>query len=256
MNHHDSFYVTPENITRGDVVIEGPEFRHLITVMRKKIGDFIQIVDGTGNLFTVRIAEITRHTATCTIQQKSRFHNEPTFHLSLASGIPKSGRYDWIIEKGTELGVSVFYPLISERSVNKGSDNKIARWRNLAIAAMKQSTRCVLPEIHDPQTVQELLARPTIYDYQLIAHPGAGVKNLTQVILQLKKDVSTITSIKKGIILIGPEGGFSESELNFIRSLNYHQFTLGERRLRTETAAISAAAIVMELVNNASVNDF
>ncbi|MBN2012706.1 16S rRNA (uracil(1498)-N(3))-methyltransferase [candidate division KSB1 bacterium] len=250
MHHLEYFYVPSTEISGDELFIRGSELKHLASVMRKKRGDIVQVTDGHGLLYTVMIAEISKQQVTCFIQKKSRFRNEPMLHLSLASGIPKSGRFDWIIEKGTEIGVSAFYPLITDRSVNKGSDGKQKRWQNVAVAAMKQSTRCVLPEIAQPQTVQDFLAKPTTYDYQLIAHPGEGVEHLSKITLDLKQKAARVTSIKKAVILIGPEGGFTVDELQSAQSLHYHQFSLGDRRLRTETATIVSAAIVMELINN------
>ncbi len=248
MPHLEYFYTPPEHISGNELTISGQEYRHIVHVLRKRNGDTIFVIDGCGSVYMALITAIDNKHIVASIQKKSRFHHEPMLQVTLATGVPKGGRYDWIIEKGTELGVSAFVPLVTERSVRSGNEHKHERWKRLAIAAMKQSTRCVLPEITPPMTLDELIRNRPACDYQFIAHPAEGVKSLIQLIPERRRVVNSKPSIKSAMILIGPEGGFSPTELQFALSHQFQPFTLGERRLRTETAAILATGLVLELI--------
>ena len=138
--------------------------------------------------------------------------------------------------------------MITERSIVKSNEAKLKRWEKVAIAAMKQCTRSILPAITPPQTLDQIFSAKQIYDLQFVAHPEDRPKSLAELIIQEKQKFNKISKIKTGIILIGPEGGFTGTELKKARSWNYKDFTLGQRRLRSETAGIVAAAIMMELV--------
>ena len=250
MKHIEYFYVPPRNIKDDIVEFKGAELKHLIVVSRKKRHDVINTVDGEGNVFTVVLTQVSKKSAIGEIQKRSRYLREPNFKLTLAQAIPKGNRFDLVIEKGTEIGVSKFIPLITERSIIKGSDTKFSRWKKIAIAAMKQCTRSILPEITPPQTLNQIFKEKEIYDFKFIAHLENNPKNLAEIIIQEKKKFENISKIKSGIILIGPEGGFTSDEVKKARSWNFEAFSLGQRRLRTETAGIIASAIMMELIDD------
>jgi len=250
MKHLEYFYVPPRFIKNNLVEIKGSEFKHLVVVSRKKKGDIVQVVDGEGSVYSVILTDITKTSAAGRIEKRSRYSGEPIFKLTLAQAIPKGNRFDFVIEKGTEIGVSKFIPLFTERSIVSGGESKLTRWQNLSIAAMKQCARSVLPQIASQQTLDQLLSSKGIFDFKLIAHPEHPSGCLTEIIIREKEKLSKITRIKNGIILIGPEGGFTTEEVNTAKQWGYQSFSLGSRRLRSETAAIVAAAIVMELVDN------
>lgn len=250
MKHSEYFYIPSKNIKNDIVEFKGAELKHLAVVLRKKYHDVVSVVDGKGNVFTVVLTQIGRNSAVGTIQKRSRYLGEPNFKLTLAQAISKGNRFDWVVEKGTEIGVSKFIPLITERSIAKGSETKRNRWQKVAIAAMKQCARSVLPEITSPQTIDQIFYAKEIYDFNLIAHSEAHAKSLAEIIIQGKRKLAHISKIKSGIILVGPEGGFSPDEIKKAKSQNFQTFSLGLRRLRTETAGIMASAIIMELMDN------
>ena len=250
MKHLEYFYIPPNQITGDIVEFKGQELKHLVIVARKKLHDIVQVVDGRGNVYTIQLNHITKTSATGVIQKRSRYSGEPNFQLTLAQAIPKGNRFDWAIEKGTEIGVSKFIPLITERSIVQGSEVKLKRWEKVAIAAMKQCTRSILPPITPPQTLDQILSGQEIYDFRLIAHPADRSKSLAELIIQEKQKFVRISKIRHGIILVGPEGGFTAAEVQQAETWNYQCFTLGQRRLRSETAGIVAASLVMELVDN------
>ena len=246
MSHKEHFYTKPENISQNHVEIKGEELKHLSRVVRKKERDIVYVVDGKGNLYTVLLTEIKKQFARGEIQKRTRFAGEDNFQLTLAQAVPKGSRFDFVIEKGTEIGVSSFIPLICERSVVEVTSAKLSRWKKVAIAAMKQCGRSVLPEILPAQSVKEIIDQKNILTPGFIAHQDSGSKSISNVIQSFKeKDVLT----KSAMILIGPEGGFSDVEIQLALENQFVLFSLGQRRLRSETAGIVTSAIFMELID-------
>ena len=250
MKHLEFYYIPPNKIQNNIVEFSDAEFKHLIVVARKKTGEIVNVLDGTGNVYTVLLTEILKKTAYGSVQKKSRLLREPNFKLTLVQAIPKSTRFELVIEKCTEIGISKIVPLITERSVQQGNDSKVNRWQKIAIAAMKQCTRSILPDITPPQNLDQILNNNEIYDFKIIAHNESISKCLTEIILSRKEELVRVTKIKSGIILIGPEGGFTKEEVDKAKSYNFQPFSLGQRRLRSETAGIVTTAIMMELIDN------
>jgi 16S rRNA (uracil1498-N3)-methyltransferase len=245
MKHREFFYTEPENISQNSVRIKGDELTHLARVVRKKVRDVIEVVDGRGNLYTAVLTQITSQFAEGEIQKRSRYIGEPNFQLTLAQAITKSNRFDWVVEKGTEIGISTFIPLLCEYSIVEETASRLDRWKKIAIAAMKQSARSILPEITPAQTIHDIIRKKGLLKLGLIAHSGEGARGLSETLAELK--LKTL-QLKSAIMLIGPEGGFAANELKAAIENGFYQFSLGPRRLRSETAGIVASAILMELM--------
>lgn len=243
MRHRDFFYTEPENISPQSLEIKGEELKHLVRVLRKKQRDVIDVIDGQGNLYTAVISKITKQAVLGEIQKRTRYVGEPNFQLTLAQAIPKGTRFDWVIEKGTEIGVSTFIPLLCENSIVEDVSSRHNRWKKIAIAAMKQSARSVLPEITAAQTIHDVVRKTGLLKSGLIAESGSSAKNLSNILSEIRQKS---TQFKSAILLIGPEGGFSDQEVQFAIENGYYRFSLGPRRLRSETAGIVASAILME----------
>ncbi|MBA4312827.1 MAG: hypothetical protein C0417_09380 [Chlorobiaceae bacterium] len=229
----DYFYSPPKNISAKEVVIDGDEFAHLTHVMRKNTDDIIRVVDGLGTAYDVQLTEIKKKTAHGAILQTYQQHNEPAIDLTIAVGILKNpSKFDYLVEKATELGVKKIIPLTTERTIP--SHAKIDRWQKLALAAMKQCGRSYLPKVKELIDLNDLLNEQESYTTKLIAHENPIVKTKSSDVI--------IQSEKSGIVLIGPEGGFGDEEISLAENAGYSILYLGERRLRTETAAIVAVA--------------
>ena len=232
----DYFYTPPKNIEKKNIIIDTQEFKHLTHVMRKKEGDFIRVVDGNGNAYDVILKEISAKRAIGEIIGKSSNHNEPSLSVTLGVGILKNpSKFDFLVEKVTEIGVNNIVPLITARTIP--SHAKIERWQKLAVSAMKQSGRSYLPRIHNLITLPEFLQFYTNYDIKLVAHQeGSEIS---------KKESFLKSSVKLAVILIGPEGGFEENEIERCIQSGFIKISFGCRRLRTETAAIVAATSLL-----------
>lgn len=232
----DYFYCPPEHIQSAFLEIRDEEFSHLVHVMRKKEGDDIRVVDGCGKAYDVRLEEIKQKVARAVIQKTYHHHNEPSLDMTLAVGILKNpSKFDFLVEKVTELGVKEIIPLQTERTIP--SHAKVDRWQKLALAAMKQSGRSYLPIVHELISLDEFFNEGRTFDHRYIAHEVES-ENKSALDAAPKTNHTTL-------ILVGPEGGFSEAEVAHAVSLGYEQLYLGERRLRTETAAIALATMVL-----------
>ena len=234
----DYFYTPPHLITASDLTIDGDEFIHLTHVMRKKPGDGIRVVNGAGTAYDVTIAEISKRTARCEITATHSRLNEPQIDVTLGVAILKNAsKFDFLVEKVTELGVNTIVPLITERTIPIHA--KTARWQKLALAAMKQSCRCVLPAVKELVHFNDFLTSTSQHSLRLIPHEKA-VRPLTEACrLASKQAASSI------IICIGPEGGFSEAEITHAQGAGFVPVSLGPRRLRTETAAIASVVVTL-----------
>jgi 16S rRNA (uracil1498-N3)-methyltransferase len=232
----DYFYSPPENFSRHAVLIEDEEYAHLVHVMRKKEGDEIRVVDGRGTAYDVRLGPLKKHTVSAEILSVHRNHHEPSRHVTLAVGILKNpSKFDFLVEKATELGVRQIVPLMTHRTIPGHA--KTERWQKLALAAMKQSGRSYLPVVRKLMTVDELLSQRDQFDLHLVAHEQEeGAPALEKL---LAKKSSSI------LLMVGPEGGFDDQEVERCLRAGFHHVYLGERRLRTETAAIVATGLFL-----------
>ncbi len=233
----DYFYTPPDHVSPSSIIIDGEEFAHLVHVMRKKQGDEIRIVDGRGTAYDAIIEQVKKKMATCTIQAIYRDHHEPARDVAIAVGILKNpSKFDFLVEKASELGVRDIIPLRTARTIP--SHAKSGRWQKLALAAMKQSGRSYLPIVHDVIAFEEMLERSRSYDLKLIAHEKE-VDLFTSKISRIEKEP------RRSIALVGPEGGFSDDEVTAALNAGFKTVYLGERRLRTETAAIVMSYLLL-----------
>ncbi len=232
----DYFYTAPHNISSRTLTIDGDEFVHLTHVMRKKVGDAIRVVDGAGNAYDVQIEEIAKRSARCSILKHHDRLHEPDVDVMLAVALLKNGsKFDVLIEKCTELGVNAFIPLRTERTIPRHA--RTDRWQKLALAAMKQSARCVLPRVHDVQEFGSFLSAAPQSSLNIIPHEKTEAPTPAELLRRHEH--------QHVVICIGPEGGFSEEEIAQAQAAGFRTVSLGARRLRTETAAIVSAALCL-----------
>jgi 16S rRNA (uracil1498-N3)-methyltransferase len=227
-------FYTPD-INTSTYVLSEEESKHCIKVLRLNEGDRIYLVDGRGGFYETHIIEA--HPKRCMVQVldvKLNF-GKRNYHLHMAiSPLKFSDRFEWFLEKATEIGIDEISPILTLRSEKK--DIKLERCNKIIEAAMKQSKKAFHPKINELTTYEKFLQN-TPNDAQLyIAHCLEGQKKSLM-------DFANIQP-KKYLILIGPEGDFTEEEITLAKSNNFTEITLGEARLRTETAAIKACAVI------------
>ena len=227
------FYNSTINETQTSFVFDKEEGKHIIKVLRKKEGDMLHVTNGLGFLFTteITIASDTK----CTVKIVSFEKQEvPKFHLHLAVAPTKMNeRYEWFLEKATEIGIQEITPIICEHSERKVI--KTDRFNKIIESAMKQSLHYYLPKLNDPILFKEFLKKE-FNGQKFIAHCEETDKK------SLKNELKTNENIT---ILIGPEGDFSVKEIQLAIDNNFIPVSLGNTRLRTETAAIVACHSVV-----------
>ena len=208
------------------------ESRHIVKVLRRKAGDILNITNGNGWLFKAQLttAEI-KHCTVKIIGKELKPKRSFSLHLAVAP-TKMNDRYEWFLEKATEIGVEEITPIICDHSERKVI--KTERFKKIIQSAMKQSLQCYLPKLNTAITFKEFI----IKDFEeqcFIAHCEEDYKTVLKSKLTIKKDT---------LILIGPEGDFSVKEIKLALNANYFPVTLGKTRLRTETAAIVACHTV------------
>lgn len=229
------FYSSANDISATELSIKGDEFHHLVRVLRKKPGDHIRVVNGRGTAYDCIIESINSDVVMCSISALLPNYNEPKVEATLMVPILKNhSRMEWIIEKGTELGVRYFLPLYTSHTIRQ--QIRYQRFQKIAVAAMKQSTRSHLPSIQEAIPLEEgLRSAPTRYDKIFVGHEAAPQSSSI-------RNVADIAPGQRVLMLAGPEGGFTEEEIELCRGVGAVIVSLGARRFRAETAAILMAA--------------
>jgi 16S rRNA (uracil1498-N3)-methyltransferase len=238
-----NFYTTADKIGDETLTVDGEEARHILSVLRHGAGDQIDVADGRGTKYRVMIEEVSRDFLQGRILSRTRMENEPACQVTLAQAICRKERMDFLVEKATEIGVWSIIPIVTQRNLVKVDDAsrekvKIERWRRVAIAAMKQSLRTVLPEIHDVTPFDQLLPQINNYDLCLVASLDRDAKNAGEC-EQLK------AKPQKVLLIVGPEAGFTDEELSKAKAEGAFPVSLGPRRLRTETAGVVFLSLVL-----------
>jgi len=209
------------------------ESRHIIRVLRKKVGDDLQITNGKGLLFVARITSATDKKCSVNIERVEKKQKPWNYYLHIAIAPTKlNDRFEWFLEKSTEIGIDEITPIICDNSERKVI--KFDRLQKVIVSATKQSLKFQLPKLNPPEKFGEFIKKD-FHETKLIAHCEDSGKNSLKKLIQPKQSV---------LILIGPEGDFSLEEISKALRHNYIPLSLGESRLRTETAGIVACNTV------------
>ncbi len=223
------FYHPDLSAESKDIIFSKDESRHISKVLRKKPGDDLSITNGRGFIFTAHLTLVEPKQSIASIQSYEEIAPLP-YQLHLAVAPTKlNDRYEWFLEKATEIGVTEITPIICEHSERKVI--KPERFERILQSAMKQSLKAWLPKLNPAVSITEFLKRENKETVRCIAHCGDSEKR------SLKHTMKQGESV---ILLIGPEGDFSTAEIKSAVSNGYTEVHLGNSRLRTETAAVVA----------------
>lgn len=225
--HHSSFLLSEE------------ESKHAIRVLRLSAGSIIHLVDGRGGIYKTEIIEAHPKRTSLHVIHVEENYNPSTYHLHIAVAPTKNiDRIEWFLEKATEVGLQEFTPIICAHSERK--EVKIERLEKVAISAMKQSLKAYLPKVNPAISFTKFIdSQQNIPSTKAIAHCVDGDK---------KYITNSFSKKENYLILIGPEGDFSEHEIQYALQTGYTPLSLGEARLRTETAAL-ASVLEISLLN-------
>jgi 16S rRNA (uracil1498-N3)-methyltransferase len=209
------------------------ESHHVARVLRLKPGDSLQLFNGTGGVWAATIEGISRDSVTVVVGEESTDDVEPTLRVVLYQAVVRPDKLEWVLQKGTEIGVSAFHLIDSDRvEAPPPSPSRLARYRRIVMEACKQSGRRVLPTLAPGS-----LETPPGGVVAIVLAPAAGIASLGTVLAGPRAQEVWIT--------VGPEGGFSDPELVALAARGWTPVSLGPRVLRTETAGAIAAAIVL-----------
>lgn len=211
--------------------------RHIINVMRMNVGEIFQIVYDMC-VYTCKIEEISKKDVKYKVIDKEVYTNEKKYKIIIASSIIKEQKMDFILQKSTELGVDEIIPFVSERTVVKidsKKESKINRWKKIVKEASEQSFRMKIPKIHDIISFKEL--KNIDADIKIFCNTNEMSKNIKKV-LQDSKKCGTI------LIVVGPEGGFSNEEIEFLSNNAFISTTLGSNILRAETVPLFILSVI------------
>jgi len=232
-------HVDVELQTGRRLTVEGSAGNHISRVLRLRVGDALTLFNGQGGEYAGSIDEIRRDTVVVSILERRDVDRESPCQLTLAQGISRGERMDWVVQKATELGVWQIAPIFTERSIvqldEKQASRKLQHWRSIAIAACEQSGRNHVPQITQPVGLYELLEKRTSSGTALLLSPGAPLR-----IADLASSGTQIT------VLIGPEGGLADVEQQAAVKAGFTPVRLGPRVLRTETAAVCALTLLQQ----------
>ncbi len=237
------------------------------SVLRLRAGDLVTLLDDTGLAYGVELIEVSRERVMGQVMAGEPVTTEPRHRVILHQALVRAAKFEWVVQKGTELGVSAFHLVTTERSTSGLEDvspQKLARWRTIATEAAEQSNRGRIPAIEPLQTLRAALAGVGPDDIALMAWEGAAgdataatipaVLGYTLAQAQRGRDPQANGSLPAVHLFVGPEGGFTAEEAALTQAHGAHVVTLGPRILRAETAAIVAATLTLhalgELGNN------
>ncbi|MBI3551774.1 MAG: 16S rRNA (uracil(1498)-N(3))-methyltransferase [Elusimicrobia bacterium] len=247
------FFLPPEALTDKVFHLSGPEAYHLVKVLRYQAGQPLTLFNGKGGRFSGVIEKINPDGSvsgrlTATLESPA---SRPAARLNLYQGLLKSSHWEWVLEKGTELGVSAFYPMLTPRTVvvlREAERNKAKqeRWSRIVLAASKQCRRAELPEVKEPIQFRDAIKACEGKGLTLVAWEGFTGATARQTLGETLRENSARLAEKEFAVnlFIGPEGGFSEEEIELAESLGAKLFGLGSRTLRAETATLTACALI------------
>ncbi len=234
-----------ENLTGTSATLIGAEAHHALHVLRLGVGDAVVLFDGRGRSATGAITECMRDAVVVAIEPINGPHPRPTPRIRLSFAPPKGKRLDWLLEKAAELGVMAIRPIICERSVAKVrfKQELQARWRGICSSAIRQSGQSHLPDIVPPAKFADAVAGGPD-GVGLIAHGGPNVPAIGSVLAG--------RCVEEVDLLVGPEGGWTDSELQAAREAGFESVRLGWTVLRVETAAAALPAAIVALCQGGS----
>jgi 16S rRNA (uracil1498-N3)-methyltransferase len=228
-----------QHITQTDssIVLSEETSKHIIQVLRMKNGEQLQLTNGKGNLFTVEITGDNRKKCLVNILQKSEIPNQKSKISIAISPIKNTSRFEWFLEKATEIGITEIVPILCERTEKQHF--KWDRMNGILVSAMLQSQQVWLPVLKEPVKYKKYIeeAKADTGLQKFIAH-CVDEKNKVQLCLQ------PINRLLNQLILIGPEGDFTKTEIETALNNNFIAVALGNTRLRTETAGLVAATLL------------
>jgi 16S rRNA (uracil1498-N3)-methyltransferase len=241
------FYVEPPALAGDRIDLPSALAHRLSRVLRLHPGDEVALFDGTGDEARVRLEEVTDRRVVALIEERYDAPREPNTRVRLYQSITKGERFEWLLEKGTEIGVSSFVPLVAARAVVKtaGEGNRMDRWRRIVVEAAEQCGRGAVPAVDVPQPFAQALASAA--GLLIVPYESAG-NTAPNIRAAIDADVDALFALGEVSLFIGPEGGYEDTEIEQATAAGAKIVSLGDRVLRSETAGLVAATLVMDAI--------
>lgn len=236
------FFIEKKDINAGEIVVSGREARHMIEVLRLAPGDNMVMFDGQGGEYSGKIKDVDRKKTSLTaiISKMKEKSNENGTLITLAQAIPKKNKMDLIVEKATELGVHKIIPMITDRTIVRPEEslfNKMnGRWKRIAIEASKQCACAVTPSIDPITSFRDVIGAVKTYDLSMLAC-------ISHNTIPIKKAMPSPLP-RNILVMIGPEGDFSEREVLQAEDKKINLISLGPRVLKSDTAGIFVVSVI------------
>lgn len=236
--HH--FFLPAHLLTANPLILPDTIAHQVRDVLRMRGGDEIILLDNAGWQYRCTLGEISRRLVSVHVLDKTSAPPEPRTQITLYQGLPKKDKFEWILQKCTELGVARFVPVFTQRTVpDQMTPTKRTRLERIITEAAEQSRRGRLPELRDPMPFEQAIAESGQFSVALIPYEAEQQARLGD---KLPTEADSIA------LFIGPEGGFSVQEIEAAKTAGVQPISLGPRILRTETAAIATVALIMGLL--------
>jgi 16S rRNA (uracil1498-N3)-methyltransferase len=239
------FFISADQIHGQRLMLKGNQARQIYSVLRMRETERITVLDNRGWQYDVRLDKVSSNLVMGELLTRQDAVGEPRIELTLFQALLKKDNFEWVLQKGTELGVTRFVPLITQRCVVRQKTiktTKLQRWQRIISEAAEQSGRGRLPELAAPVFLTEALENTDKFDQAFIPWEEEQEVSLFNA---LRKGASELPSSLRIAIFIGPEGGFDEEEIAAAQRTGVRPVTLGPRILRAETAAIVAATLAL-----------
>ena len=236
------FFVPPDAFQDNRLIFPREISRQIQRVLRLRTGAEVVVLDGSGLEYRVRLSLVNPSRVEGLIEEREMNQTEPSVSLSLFISLTQREKFEWVLQKCTEIGVGIFMPFISSRSLvqdyNLGAE-KISRWKRIIQEAAEQSGRGILPQLMPVTRFEQAVDMGAGFDGCLTAWELEQTFRLQDGLHGLARD-------SRLALMIGPEGGFSEEEISLATDRGWKPITLGPRVLRMETAALVASALIMD----------
>jgi 16S rRNA (uracil1498-N3)-methyltransferase len=238
------FFVKPEQIVGEFVYLDGDDAHHLRVVLHAQPGTKIAVLDGSGQEWPAALTELGKTKASAQLREPFEPKTESNVQVTVAQALPKVGdKMEQVLQRGTEIGAAGFWVYSSERSLThltgERQEKRQVRWSAIVKTAAEQAHRAILPTLNISGEVRDVFSTASEYDCALIAYEGETETTLKQVLS------AQTTEPKRVLVIIGPEGGFSDTEIKAARKAGVQTVSLGPRILRTETAALVMVAQIL-----------
>lgn len=239
------FYIEPDALRKEPVAIKGSQLRHIKTVLRLKPGSRICLVDGQGFEYEAVIRRFLHDRVELDIADKRSGKKEPPVHISLAQALLKDKKMDRLLRHLCELGIARWIPFRCERSIpipgKKGLSARSERWQKILQESMKQCHRAMLPQIAETKSFEDILGFGRNYDLNIVFFENENTS------LNELMPIAGQSPPEKILLILGPEGGFTDKEIDMARAAGFRAAGLGPRILRAETATIAACTLAQFL---------